>query len=132
LKLDGTGGVAVRADLLTAYSYYGDPTSLKHFKLVRPIVQSLTEPALQAGVSVDYQLVNVDTYSMPTSAVVDLSEWDVAKWDQGTWAAAASIYRPWSSVVGLGFSGALRLEMTNSTATSFVAYEFVYETGGVV
>jgi len=132
VKLDGTGGVAINATFLSSYSYLGDPTSLKHFKLVRPIFQSTTEPSVQLGISTDYQLEDVDTWSTPVVGVGALSEWDVAQWDNDTWVGTNTVFRPWSGVTGLGFAAALRANVTNTTYTSSVAYEVVYETGGVV
>jgi len=69
---------------------------------------------------------------MPVVALAPLSEWDVAKWDEGAWVSTTTIYRPWAGVTGLGFAGALRLLMSSSTQTTLIAYEVVYETGGVV
>lgn len=130
--LDGTEGVAIEGSFLTAYSYLGNPTALKHFKMVRPILQSVSEPATQVSVSVDYNLGSTTTYNVPSVRDDGVSFWDESMWDNALWSSSSGIFRPWATVVGLGYAGALRMRIANVNPTSFIAFETVFEAGGVI
>jgi hypothetical protein len=132
VDFDGTGGVPIVSDFLTAFSYYGDSATLKHFKLVRPIVQASAEPIIRVTLALDYQLQDTLTFYTPQPPQFDPSKWDAALWDDGVWGNSFTIYRPWTSVIGLGFCAALRVQLTTIVPTSFVAYEISYENGGAI
>ena len=132
VKLDGTGGAPITGTFLSAFSYFGDPTTLKHFKLVRPVVQSAIEPSLLVSMASDFQITDVSSFSAPTLSDATLALWDSATWDTSKWASSSQIFRPWTSVIGIGYSGALRMEITNITASSLIAWELVFETGGAI
>lgn len=132
VKLDGTGGGYVSGEFLSSFSYLGDPTTLKHFKLVRPVLQALTQPDVRMSIAVDFNTSDANTYGTPTGSVTQAYNWDEAIWDEATWATSNTIFRPWSSVTGMGYAAALRFKMSNISATSLAAVEVVYESGGVV
>jgi len=131
VDFDGTGGIPIVSDFLAAFSYYGDSTTLKHFKLVRPIVQAAAEPAIRVTLALDYQLQDTTTFYTPQPPQSEY-KWDAALWGSGEWGNTATIYRPWTSVVGLGFCAALRVQLTTIVPTSFIAYEISYENGGAI
>jgi len=130
--LDGTGGTAIEGSFLTAFSYLGNPTALKHFKMVRPIFQSLSEPAIQVSIAVDYNLGLTTSYNAPAVRSLGGAFWDEARWSQSVWSTSENVFRPWSTVVGLGYAGALRMRVANINPTNFVAFEVIYENGGVI
>jgi len=129
---DGSGGTPIISSFLTAFNYYGDPTTLKHYKLLRPIVQASLEPVIRATLALDFQLRDTTTFYTPQPPTTGSSEWDSALWDEGVWGNQLTIYRPWTSVIGLGFCAAVRVQLTTVAPTSFVAYETVFETGGAI
>lgn len=132
IGIDGFGGIPITGTLLTAFSYLGDPTTLKHFKLVRPIVQAASNPRIRLSLSTDFQLDDLITFNVPALTELELSLWDRAEWDRGVWSSPRQIYRPWTGVTGLGFCAALRMDLTVIAPTSFVAYEVLYENGGAI
>jgi len=132
ILLDGSGGLPITGTLLSSFSYFGDPTTLKHFKMVRPIFQSVAEPVSSLAIAVDYQIGNTAYFDTPVLSETEIARWDDALWGNGVWTSSARIFRPWSSVIGIGFAGALRMKVTNIAATTAVAWELVYETGGAV
>jgi len=129
---DGRGGTPIVSNFLTAFSYFGDPTTLKHFKLIRPIIQSRIEPTIRVSLALDFELGDNTTFNTPVLAPQDTSDWDSALWDEGIWGSETTIYRPWATVIGLGFCAAVRVQLTTVEATSFVAYELSFESGGAI
>jgi len=132
VQIDGTGGIPITGSMLSAFSYYDDPTALKHFKMVRPIIQAASNPRIRLSMAMDFQLDDLFTFNVPALTQRDLSTWDNADWDTAIWSSARQIYRPWTSVTGLGFSAALRMDLTVIAPTTFVAYEVLYESGGAI
>jgi hypothetical protein len=132
VKLDGTGGSVVSGEFLSAFSYLGDPTSLKHFKMVRPVIQSLTAPAISVTINVDFDTADGALFYVPSVGIGQTDNWDAGIWDTAVWSNTNTVYRPWASVQGIGFSAALRVKLTNISTTTVASLEVVYETGGIV
>lgn len=132
--LDGTGGDDVVCSMFTAYNYYGEQGSNKHFKLVRPIFQAPTPPGYKLQLNVDYD-VRTLAGNPPAAGTAGLEYfWDApsSTWDNAFWASAGTVYFPWTGVTGLGFCAALLMKVVATEATSFVAYETVFENGGAI
>jgi len=132
VNYDGTGGSPILSGFLTAFSYFGDLTTLKHYKLVRPIIQASLEPTVRVSLALDFNVGDTATFNTPVLSPQDTSDWDSAVWDEGIWGDTTTIYRMWSTVVGLGFCAAVRVELTTVVPTSFVAYELSFEVGGAI
>lgn len=129
VKLDGTGGIPVLGSLFSAFNYLGDPTSTKHFKLVRPIFQSSNAPNYLAQINTDYDLSPLSGTPSPESNSSDDSLWDQAIWDESVWSSLGTVYSRWMGLANIGYCGALLLKVRSVNATAFVACEVVYEVG---
>lgn len=130
--LDGTGGVAVQSAMFSAFNYLGDPTTNKHFKLIRPMFQTSTPPSYLARLNVDYDLSSlVGVPTVPGESSIS-AIWDADLWDNCFWSGVSTVYSPWLSVNGLGFCAALLLGLTTTNETYLAAVEIVYEPGGAV
>jgi hypothetical protein len=132
VKLDGTGGGAVIGEFLSAFSYLGDPTKLKHFKMVRPVMQSLTQPDTRLSISTDFNTADANTYGTPTTSITSSYEWDSGLWDNAVWSTSNTVFSPWASVTGIGYAAAVRFKVANVSSTALSALTVVYEGGGVV
>jgi hypothetical protein len=132
VKLDGSGGSPVICNLFSAYSYMGDPTTLKHWKLIRPIFQSDQPPSYLVHLNVDYDTAALAGNPAPPGAEQTNPIWDVAIWDQAFWSSAFTVFRPWVGVSALGFACALLMKAATNDATTLVAIEYVYEPGGAI
>jgi hypothetical protein len=133
VKLNGDGGQSIVCSFFTAYNYYGDQTTNKHFKMFRPIFQSDQPQSFASKLNVDYELEGLYTDAPPiynASGTADL--WDASKWDTAVWTQVRTTYKPWATVTGIGFCAALLMKMNTRAEVAFVAYEMVYEPGGVV
>jgi len=132
VKLDGSDGKPVICSLFSAYSYMGDPTSLKHWKLIRPIFQSDQPPSYLVKLNVDYDTAALSGNPQPPGAEQTDPIWDVAIWDQAFWSSSFTVYRPWIGVSAMGFACALLMKAATNDATTLVAIEYVYEPGGAI
>lgn len=132
VKLDGSGGLPVECSFMTAYNYFGDPTTLKHYKMVRPIFQSNKLPAYLAQINVDYAITALAGNPPSNPIDTDAPLWGLAIWDAAFWSSQATVYRPWVGVVGMGFCAALLFKVSVTDPTYFTACEYVYEPGAAV
>ena len=132
--LDGSGGTDVVCSMFSAYNYFGDPTSNKHYKLVRPIFQAPTPPGYKLQLNVDFD-VRTLAGNPPAAGPASLQYfWDnpASVWDQAFWASSGTVYFPWTGVTGLGFCAALLLKVVATEATSLAAVETVFEVGNAI
>lgn len=132
--LDGSGGEDVVCSMFSAYNYFGDPTSNKHYKLVRPIFQAPTPPGYKLQLNVDYD-VRTLAGNPPAAGPAGLEYfWDnpASLWDNAFWASAGTVYFPWTGVTGLGFCAALLLKVVATEATTLAAVETVFEVGNAI
>jgi len=132
VKFDGTGGLPVQCDLFTSYNYLDSPGIQKHFKLLRPMFQSSVAPSYLLTLGVDFDIESLAGNPLPPAEGGQVYLWDDAIWDNAFWSAQNLISRPWVGVSAIGFSVALLLKVATVSQTSFVAYELVYEDGGIV
>lgn len=132
VKLDSTGGVPVICSFFSAYNYMGDPTSIKHWKLVRPIFQTDQPPSYRLTINTDYDIASLPGNPAPPADPQTNPLWDVAIWDNSFWSSALTVYRPWVGVAGIGFCCALLMKIASNDRVSMAAVEYVYEKGGAI
>lgn len=129
--LDNTGGEEVVCYVFSAYNYFGDPTTNKHFKMVRPIFQAVNPPGYILRLNMDYDIAALGG-NPPAPGAGGLEYlWNAADslWDQAFWASAGTVYHPWTGVVGMGFCAALLMKVIASETSNFAAVETVFEVG---
>jgi hypothetical protein len=133
---DGTGGVPITCNMFSAYTYMEDPTTLKHWKLIRPLFQSKQPPNYLIHLNVDYQTDALPGAPAPPVQGPDEPIWgtfaNAAVWDDAFWSSVFTSFHPWLGVAAVGFCCAVLLKVTINEPTSMVAIKFVYEPGGVV
>ena len=123
----GTGGVPVQASLFSAFNYFGDPTTLKSFKMIRPLFQSPATISFLVGINTDF-----DTSPLPGTPDNPWSDdesavWGTSAWDGAEWGSASNNLRPWCGVSGLGFCAAVLLKVAADTTISLSAFQAVFE-----
>lgn len=128
---DGTGGEEIICSMFSAYNYFGDPTTNKHFKLVRPIFQAVTPPGYKLRLNVDYDITALGGNPPAPGPEGDKYLWNAVNsiWNQAFWASQGTNYHPWTGVVGLGFCAALLMKVNASETANFAALEVVFEAG---
>lgn len=140
VKLDRTGGVEIEAEVFTAYNYFGEQAANKHYKLCRPIFQADKPVAYALKLNLDYNNDPLFNSPLPAPGDTGFAIWgaatNAALWGTSTpsyfWTAPRTVYRPWTGVVGLGFSAALLVRVLTNSEVSLVATEFVYENGAAI
>lgn len=132
VKLNGTGGETVICSYFSAYNYFGDPTTLKHFKLVRPVFQTDQPPAYRLRLNMDFDISALPGNPAPPGPEADNPIWDVSIWDQAFWSSSLTVFRPWVGVEGLGFCAATLMKVASNDITALVAMEYVFESGGAI
>jgi hypothetical protein len=133
VALDGTGGTKIVCELFTAFSYMENPTVLKHWKLIRLLFQGTRPPNYVFKINTDFSLDSMAGIPAPppefdTAPAV----WDTAIWDESTWSAPDTVYRPWLGVSAMGFCAALLLNCSVVAQTQLTSLDFVYEEGGII
>lgn len=132
VKLDGTGGEPVDCYLFSAYTYLGNPATLKHFKMVRPIFQATSEVYYRLILSIDYDINNRNN-DIPAVVGSDSTDrWNTAIWDQAVWRAALSVSRNWITVTGVGMCAAVVMRVASDGPIYYTAIDWVYEPGSGV
>jgi len=132
VKLDGTGGSPINSLLWSAYNYFDDPTTLKHFKLIRPIMQSDNKIASIFTLVVDYDVEQQPGNPFSFESLFQTFLWDEALWDEALWTTVNYTYRPWMSAPGLGYCAGIQAKFLSRDVVRLVAMEFVYESGGAI
>ena len=129
--LGGTGGVPINAEAQQAFSYMGRMGVNKHFKLFRPTISYRGEFTLRAAANMEYDL---DSTPSPASFAASIyGVWDQSLWSVvDVWAGGAQTDKRWISIVGLGYSAAIRISIDATTDVTWVATDWVYEPGGIV
>lgn len=124
-------GSDITGEVQQSFSYFGDNTSQKHFKMVRPIFISETYINPLVTVNVDFGLKSpqgIPSYS-PTNAAL----WDVALWDVSYWVQDDILIKDWRSVNGIGYCAGIRIKSSSAGyRMSWQSTDFVYERGGVI
>lgn len=114
---------------LTAFSYLETPR-IKHFKMVRPVIQADSSYDMYVGVTTDFDQ-DAD-YSLIPAAVSGGALWDVALWDVAMWGAGLSTSKNWIAIsVNPGTSIAAKMQIrTKFSSIKWQSTDYIYQTGG--
>lgn len=124
-------GSSIDVDLKGAFSYVGNKNLVKRFTLGRPIVTS--DNALSFVFNVDVDFGNRMITDTVTTTGATGSDWNTSAWDTTDWASEAIYSSDWYSISGIGRSAAPRLSGSfNNVSFSLSAFDYIYETGGLL
>lgn len=140
----GAGGVVYKADtgqndngsdivgdIQPAFSFFGNATANKLFKLARPIWEADGSFTAAFDMNTDYDdqaPLASPTFDAPASMI-----WDVSNWDEAVWASGDEISAGWQSVTGEGFAGALRIRTASQgLSIKLLDVAYVFEEGGTL
>jgi hypothetical protein len=95
--MDGSGGTRIICELFSAFSYMDNPSSLKHWNLMRLMFQATRPPNYVFKLNTDFSLDSFAGIPAPPPELdVAPSLWDDAIWDESTWSSTDTVYRPGS------------------------------------
>lgn len=127
--MDGSGGSPIIAGFQQAYSYFGDPASNKHYKLVRPVFLSTDNPNYLVTISPDFAPGGLDSLGTPGLQIVPHSVWDQALWDAGQWSPSPTSYQKWDGVFGAGYCASLIIKVMSTIDIQYSACNWAFEKG---
>ena len=124
-------GANITSTAKTAYNYFQSP-ALKHFKLVRPIIQTNGNVTVSLGIDTDFDTTT--EYSSATTALIGTNLWGTGLWSTAVWGADLTTLRDWRSVENKeGFAAALRLRVASKDVNViWNSTDFLYQRGGVL
>jgi hypothetical protein len=117
-----------------AYNYFQTPGQLKRFTLVRPIFQTDNGlPTVLCGISTDFETIPLTNQLAFNPSISQIGIWDSGIWDQSKWGGGLVTTRFWQGVTGLGFSGAINLNVASQGIDfRWASVDYVLENGGVL
>ena len=126
--IDGTDNIISYGK--QAFSYFGS-TSIKFFKMMRPILNVNGNITYQASIDVDFE----DTPILNTSSSAGVSGaiWDVSQWDNCFWAGELVPVKQWTTIAKFpGFCAAPKLQIsTNFLSVQWMSTDVMFEKGAV-
>lgn len=88
-------GVAIEADLITAFHDLGNRGIVKHYPMVRPLITASSAISPGVAINVDFD-ISAEVEAQQT--VLDPSAmWDVALWDVDLWPQLQNLLKDWQS-----------------------------------
>jgi hypothetical protein len=99
-------GAQMRADMMTAYNYFGERGNLKRWMMCRPLLT--TDGVVNPGIAFNVDFQTDAPISIPNTEAGAQALWDVALWDVGLWAGLTT-QTTWTSVAGLGYCASIRM-----------------------
>lgn len=122
------GAVPIQADVLPAFSYFGNKAKNKYFTMVRPYLQSTGTPSVLYGLNTDFnpsEPYGALSYSAPTGMV-----WGSMVWGSMTWGGGLNAITAWQTVGAVCNSAAVRLKIQNNGAdVRFSNMDYLYQQG---
>lgn len=125
-------GTNITFNAKQAFSYFGQRSEQKHFKLVRPMLKVDGEASVSMGIDTDF--ANDPLSSQVSFSPGGLARWDAANWDEASWADDFAVRSQWRTVPAKeGYCAALRLRIvTKSVTVGWSATDFIWERGGML
>lgn len=96
----GDDGMAISANVQTAFNYHGTRGLLKNWTLIRPIITS--DGSIKPGVGLNVDFGTGGYVSIPDASSSTGATWDVSLWDVALWPLEGLTSAIWQTVSGTG------------------------------
>jgi hypothetical protein len=126
----------LRADMMTAYNYYGERGREKRWMMCRPLLN--TDQSVSPGLAFNTDFQDTAGISVSQTTPLGSALWDVALWDDGLWAPGVVTVSSWTSVTGLGYCASIRMVVdipntsVNDITLQVVSFDLTLEKGGFI
>lgn len=124
-------GIGIVADVLPAFSEFGQQARNKFFTLVRPNILTNGNPSVTYGLNVDYAIQDPQgtlSYNAPTGMV-----WGSMVWGNMIWGGSLVPLAAWQTVGAVSKSASIRLRVNNSGAdVRLTNVDYLHQVGGVL
>lgn len=125
-NLDGTN--PIQADILPAFSYFGNKARNKYFTMVRPYIQSTGNPSIVYGLNTEFNPSEPQgslSYYPPSGMV-----WGSMTWGSMVWGGALTSLTSWQTVGSVCNAASVRLKIQNNGAeVRYTNTDFLYQQG---
>lgn len=124
-------GAQIVADMQTAFNYFGTPSNIKQFQLVRPNLTTSGVPGITMTVNVDFS--SVSPSGSVTVTPSDAGLWSDGDWGTALWGGSGLQIRDWIGVSGVGYNAAVRLQVAvNGVSCQANAFDVVFQPGQIL
>ena len=127
-------GTNIYGNAQQAYSYFNTPGQNKRFTLIRPIIQSDNGvPTVLCNISTDFNTQPPVGQLSFNPALLNVGNWDSAKWDAQNWGGGYVTTKDWQGVTGIGFSASVNMNvLSQGIDFHWVSTDYVFNKGGVL
>jgi hypothetical protein len=116
---------------LQAFNSFNSAGALKRFTMSRPIIRTDGNPAIGAGINIDFN--TTDTTSTLNYVPVNYGVWDTSTWDNSVWGGTLQVLQYWQGLNGVGYYGAPTVKVvSNKLQVRWVSTDIVIESGGIL
>lgn len=132
----GDDGLAINAEMRTAFDYFGERGRQKQWKMCRPKLTADATAQPQIALNVDFR-DDAEPATIEFS-VDDLALWDAALWDVAEWPPEEFYNANWVGLGGIGFCASLVLKIsalgsgTSKPILRVNGMDYVMEPGGIL
>ena len=117
---------------LQAFNNFNGAGTLKRFTMSRPILRTNGDPAVAAGIDVDFDLSDTSA-PLTAPATSPTGIWDTTTWDNSIWSGPLRVLQYWQGIHGVGYYGAPIVKAAaNGTELRWVSTDIVIEGGAIL
>jgi hypothetical protein len=122
-----TEGVPVQAQCQTAFNFFGELSTIKHAKMVRPTFMNSVATHYAVKVNSDFNYSPAIYGGAVPNIIYAL--WNKDFWNQSNWAGGQRTQKSWTFVSGMGNAFALRIAIETSQPVLWASYDMMFESG---
>jgi hypothetical protein len=125
--------VAISAETVFNFTYFGDRGNIKETTLVRPIMKFDVNPiSVKIGIDADFNVRTPGSDIINTAAAGDT--WDTGEWDEAFWAGEPEVRSFWSSYTAIGYALAFHtvIDSNQSSWVSISSVDIAYKRGSTL
>lgn len=124
-------GSPIPYTVMPAFADFAAPTQQKRLSLGRLTIESDIPPVQQITALTNYNRSYVPA-SLPSGVPTGVL-WDSAVWDVAVWGGYTTISSDWYSLSGLGYALSQVVQgLSRGSVTRFIAFDYVFEPGGLL
>lgn len=124
-------GSNISTDVQQAYSYFKQHGAVKRFTMARPVFVAQGNVTAAIALNVDFN-TKIPT-STPSFSGAAGPPWNTSPWNTTSWGSVLGLIKRWQTVSGVGYAGALRMQLAvQGFTTQWMATDFLFEVGDVL
>lgn len=119
---------AIATQLKNAFNYFGSRGTNKYVTMIRPVYRANGTPSILLGIDMDFSDADPGSnLNIPASPYT----WDSGMWDSALWAGNTAFTAQWQTVGGIGYCGAIRLNvLVKGQSMQLNSFDIQAQSGG--